>query len=525
MDIKRKKYLFFLIAVLAIAVFFRFWDLSSLPPGIYPDEAINANEAVTEGREIFYPENNGREGLFINLISLSFSLFGISVWSLKFISALIGVLTVFGVYLLTKEVFKFQNKEAIALLASFFMAVGFWHVNFSRIGFRAIMVPFCLTFLFYFLFRGIRNKKTINFVLAGFFFGLGFHTYIAYRVSVILILAVLIAWWLNYRKQNLQKRFFRLASCFLLFTFITALPVGIYFLKNPQDFSSRATGVSIFAAENIFGAGAKGLFAHLAMFNVWGDGNWRHNISDKPILFWPVGVLFLVGLTISIREIIRKILKKKSPIFHASCFLILWWLCMLLPGILTIEGIPHSLRVIGAVPPTFILASLGGYFLYFKIKNTFLSKPKSLTKIALIFFLFVLAGSFIFAQYFRYFWIWGKNPEVRGAFSADYVKLGEHLNSLPNSAKIYLIVNQGGVLVNGIPMPSQTVEFTERTKYKEPRAVYLTKENMSSIELNEEGETLIFLMAPEEEIFQKLINQFPNGKIKKVKDIRFFQII
>ena len=57
-----------LLIILLIAVFFRVWQLSSIPPGLYPDEAINGNEAITNPGKLFYPENNGREGLFINVI-------------------------------------------------------------------------------------------------------------------------------------------------------------------------------------------------------------------------------------------------------------------------------------------------------------------------------------------------------------------------------------------------------------------------------------------------------------------------
>ena len=117
-----------LAGIIVLAGFLRLWHLSEIPPGLYPDEAINANDALLSPGKIFYPENNGREGLFINLIALSFSVFGISIWSLKFVSAAIGILTIFGLYLLTKELFT----KNIALFSSLFLATSFWHINFSR---------------------------------------------------------------------------------------------------------------------------------------------------------------------------------------------------------------------------------------------------------------------------------------------------------------------------------------------------------------------------------------------------------
>jgi len=124
------KYIFILIAIILLAAFFRIYKLDTIPPGLYPDEALNGNEAISSPGKIFYPENNGREGLYFSLLSMSFLAFGKSVFSLRLVSAIIGILTVPGLFLLTREIFLeiFKNRgkaERIALLASFFIAVSF----------------------------------------------------------------------------------------------------------------------------------------------------------------------------------------------------------------------------------------------------------------------------------------------------------------------------------------------------------------------------------------------------------------
>ena len=74
-----KKSILFLIIILLIAFFFRFYKLSLIPPGLYPDVAINGNEAFfslkNKDFKVFYPENYGREGLMMWLIALSFKIF------------------------------------------------------------------------------------------------------------------------------------------------------------------------------------------------------------------------------------------------------------------------------------------------------------------------------------------------------------------------------------------------------------------------------------------------------------------
>ncbi len=491
--LRKNKVLLFLLIILVIASFFRLWQLSSVPPGLYPDEAINGNEAISNWGKLFYPENNGREGLFINLIALSFSIFGVSIFSLKIVPAIIGILTVLGLYLLTKELFSQyyeNNSRSIALLASFFLATSFWHTNFSRIGFRAILLPFILVFSFYFLFRGFRTKKIRDFIFSGLIFGLGFYTYISFRMAVLIFPFILIPCWFIYKKppvytqEGLQKKFILHTSYFILLIFIVALPIGIYFLQNPYDFIGRAAPISVFAAENPIKEFTKSLISHLGMFNFRGDSNWRHNFSGSPALFWPVGILFLIGFVFSVKELCKSIKSRSLSLGTCHLSLISWFFIMLLPGILTYEGIPHALRTIGVIPVVYIFAGFG----FFKIYQWFNKNTKRKRLLFSAIFLFLLMTGVV--EFDKYFNKWGKNPEVKNAFSADYVEIGNYLNSLPADTQKYVIVNQSGVPVpwpNGIPVPAQTIMFIESTKYGHPRSIYLLPEDLNKIKIKEEA--------------------------------------
>ncbi len=534
MSKNNKKFLVFLITILGISAFFRLWQLDLIPPGLYPDVAINGNEALetlkTGNFRVFYPENNGREGLFIWLIALSFSIFGVSIWSIKIVAAIIGILTVFGLYLLTKELFSLNNQIVkqsnsqivIALLSSFFLATSFWHTNFSRIGFRAILLPFILVFAFYFLFSGFRGKKFFNFILAGLFFGLGFYTYISYRFIVVLLPLILLCWFFIYLKENQIKKFLLFTGYCLLVIVLIALPLGIYFLQNPQDFIGRAAPISIFVAENPTKEFGKSLILHLGMFNFYGDPNWRHNFAGSPMLFWPIGILFLIGLFYSFYNLSKV---AKIPALHSSgilenfVFLIFWCLIMLLPGILTYEGIPHALRTIGLIPVVYIFVGLGAWNIYQWLNQNI--KHKKL----------LLVGAFLFllmtgiTEFDKYFNKWGKSIEVENTFSSDYVEMGNYLNSLPEGIQKYVIVNQPGVPVpwpDGIPMPAQTIMFVESTKFGGPRSIYLLPKDLNEIKI--EKETVIIPMGYDENLFNELERRFPQGKIKKINGISVYEI-
>jgi len=365
------------------------------------------------------------------------------------------------------------------LLSSFFLATSFWHVNFSRIGFRGILVPFVLVFAFYFLFRAFQTKRVSDFIFSGIFLGAGFYTYISFRFIILLLPIVLLFWWLIYNKQNLQKKFYKFTIYILTFTILTALPLGIYFLQNPQDFVGRATPISIFATENPVKEFGKSLVLHLGMFNFSGDFNWRHNFAGSPMLFWPIGILFLVGFFLSIREI-----AKKKRLAIGYWLLVSWFFVMLLPGILTYEGIPHALRSIGVIPVVYILAGLGGWEVYQWLNKNV--KNKKLLLFAALLFLFTVG----FLQFDKYFIKWASHPEVEGAFAKDYVEIGNYLNSLPPETPKYVIVKVPGVPVpypDGIPMPAQTVMFVENTKYGYPQSTYLLPEDLNKIKIEEEA--------------------------------------
>ena len=189
-----KKETIALFLIFIIAIFFRFWNITNTPPGLYPDEAMNGNNALeanaTSEYKIFYPENNGREGFFINIQAISLSIFGNYPWALRIVSALFGIFTVLGIFFLIKAIF--PKKSIIALTATFMLAASFWHINFSRISFRAIMVPFCLVWSFYFIILAWQKRKVWPALISGIFFGLGFHTYIAFRFAPFLALVLII---------------------------------------------------------------------------------------------------------------------------------------------------------------------------------------------------------------------------------------------------------------------------------------------------------------------------------------------
>lgn len=566
----KQKAFWLLLAILALAAFFRFYDLTAVPPGLYPDVAINGNDALQalktgdpvkfltsfgttgQGFKWFYPENNGREGLFINLIALSFWLFGVSVWAIKIVPAFFGLLTVLGIYFLTKQLFSYLNArhaETVALLASFFISVSFWHVNFSRLGFRAIMVPFFLVWSFYFLFKGLALAKIHSswtfacFPLAGLFFGLGFHTYIAFRVAPLILLIPiifsLIGYWpklkhfwqskisfWHFVKESYFHDIWWLWDIFFLAIILAALPMAVYFFQHPGDFMGRTGQVSIFVSDNPVKTLLTGAAQSLGMFNVRGDCNWRHNYACQPELFWPIGVLFLIGFILSLIKIFRPSSYKANhtAALEVHWTLLIWFGVMLLPEIMTNEGLPHSLRSIGAIPPVFIWTGLGGWWLAQKIGSALIHKNSRAEKIGLTVIFIVFLAMFALAEFTRYFIDWGQRTEVQNSFTQRFVDEANYLKSLPANIQKFVLINESGVAVpypNGLPMPAQTIIFLNQQTLN---ITYLVEDKNSSAGINPNGPIIILPIKPDEQIFKNLIKIFPKGYLEKINGFTVFKI-
>ncbi len=438
-----------LIAILVLAAVSRFVALGHIPPGIYPDEAINGNEgleaAQTGDFKLFYPANNGREGLWINLTGLAVRYLGASQFGLRFWSAVFGTLAVFLIYLLASEIFSTRA----GLFAAFLLATSFWHLNFSRMDFRAILVPTFSLAAIYFLLRAWRSLSLVWAISGGLIYGLGFHTYIAYRFTPLVVLALCAGEFYRRRKAGeVSRRWTWITAAWLSATFVAALPLGVYFLENPDDFFGRAQQVSIFDQPDPARTFVVSLLKTAAMFNIQGDHNPRHNLPDSPELAPVNGLLFLCGIALAVFGRARS---------WMSCVVLPVWLgAMILPGALTWQGVPHALRTIGAIPPVFLLAALGADAVF-----ELLATRKAWQWA----FLIVVAATGLF-EYYRYFGVWANQPSTREAFTHNLVSIGDYLNALPDNTPRFVVATAD-------PMPSQTVIFVTQGH---PAATYLSPE-------------------------------------------------
>ncbi len=197
-------------------------------------------------------------------------------------------------------------------------------------------------------------------------------------------------------------------------------------------------------------------------------------------------------------------------------FLILGFFIMLLPSILTYEGVPHALRTIGSIPFVFIFSGIGLDFIYKKLK---IINLKYLNLMLIIFLIFIMV-----VEYNKYFIKWAKRDEVANAFSQNLVNIGYYLNTENLNLKYYIITNMNGVLVDNLPMPVQTIKFIT---YRNSRnIIYLRPENFDNLLSKNQlmvGDQVIPLIE-DSNIFKKLKSKYPQGNLIKKDKFSVFII-
>jgi 4-amino-4-deoxy-L-arabinose transferase-like glycosyltransferase len=502
-----------LVSILVLATFFRFYHFTITPPGLYADEAMNGNNAAEVAQtghfRVFYSDNNGREGLYVNLLAVVMRFLPIrEPWVVRVPAAIAGILTVYGLYFLASELFEYD----VGLLAAFLLATSFWHVDFSRIAYRAILAPLFLTWSIYFLVKALHEDnaksrapgdgvataqgqyfRSPSFfaAVAGVIYGLGFYSYISYRITPLIFLI-----FIPFFRRNAS--FAKRVTTFVLCAFITAAPLGYYFVKHPEQFFGRMSQLSVSTSPHPLRQFAGNLGKTLLMFNVHGDDNWGHNIRGTPELPWPVGILFLVGIIMAIRALVTRSGEDDGSgagslrSRFGLCLVFLWFLLTSIPAAGSIEGIPTTLRSLLMLPPALVLAAVAGVWIYRKVHEHAARGAPLLAAV----FVVAITG----LTYYRYFVVWPQNPGVHLAFLEKYVEIGREINALPATTPKYVIVTAGGPLVRGIPAFSQTTMFITDSFSKQRQAErnirYLLRDQIDSIPPGTPKDTISYVQYP-----------------------------
>lgn len=176
-----------LALAIILGIFFRFSNLVNNPPGLAMDEAsfgINAVSMAADGKDewgvawplTFRAFADFKLPAMGYLLAVTFKILGVGVWQLRLVSALAGILTVIGVYLLVNE---FLKNKKIAWITAMVALWSPWLVFFSRGAFESNLG---LMFFVWGILLLLKGKVNLSFLLGGIIaLVLANYSYITYK--------------------------------------------------------------------------------------------------------------------------------------------------------------------------------------------------------------------------------------------------------------------------------------------------------------------------------------------------------
>lgn len=348
-----------LALIMGLALALRLYNFTLLPFGIWFDEA----EAGLAARHILQnPEYHpvffqliNVTGHFLALYALALNWLGDNIYSLRLMSVLFGVGSVFVAYLFGREL----RGPRFGLALAFLVAVARWHINFSRIAMTGIDTPFFEFLTLFFLTRLFRRQRLRDALWAGLTIAVGLVFYTAFRLFVValLILAIIamVRWpksILDAMRQGGWQRYLNAAILAVLACWLVIMPVVKFAIDHPGAFMYRTQQISIFTKRDqpdLVQAVWESTQKHLLMFNFEGDKNGRHNLPGAPMLDPITGVLFVLGLALALA-------RTRHP---ANLFFLILFPVALLGGIFSVDfEAPQSLRSIAVIPAVIYFAGL-----------------------------------------------------------------------------------------------------------------------------------------------------------------------
>lgn len=349
-----------LLVVIGVVLFFRFYRLDTLPNEAVSDQTeklLDVYDVLNGELRVFFPRNTGREPFQFYWTALIIKLFdtGVTFFSLKLGTVLIGLLTLYYIYRLGQE----TGNRWVALAALLFCGFSYWAQTQSRVGLRFALYPGFYAPLLYYLIRGLRNYSRNDFIWAGIWLGIGLNGYTAYRIVPFIVVAAFAIYILH--NHSPRSRDFALWGLVILALVALAvfMPLFRYSLDDWNSFATRSWSRLGTGERDLPGSPLAifllNLWKALTMF-FWDDGEvWVHAVPHRPALDVISAALFFLGLVL----LALRYLQKRG---WMDLFMLVSIPMLLLPSILSLafpNENPNLNRTAAAYIPAFLIMAFG----------------------------------------------------------------------------------------------------------------------------------------------------------------------
>ena len=399
----RKIRILLIFLILITSIFLRFYHLDQLPPGLNADEAslgYDAYSILLTGKDqygktfpIFLRSFGAYQSpLYAYLTTVPVFLLGLSIFSVRFLSALFGVLIIIMTFVI---IYKHGKGARFwqALTASFVISFVPWSIFFSRTAVEANLGLFLVILATYFLLRSLQRLNF--FIIAGVILGISTYAYQAQRLgSIIFLLGFLVI----FIRKLLKKK--KIVLIGLILFFVIQIPQFLlintqagtrrldqvnyfnkdYFDQNGGNLRSIPFGYPIY----IFNQFSSHYLAYFSFKNLFFDPDPQEvrSIPDLSVFYNWMLIPFLFGLKVFWE-------KRKEPL---TKIIILLMVTSIIPAALTREPF-YTLRVLPLFWVLSIIISFGGFEVLYRVRFIFL-------RFFLLLAVLVLSFGILYRSYF-----------------------------------------------------------------------------------------------------------------------------
>jgi 4-amino-4-deoxy-L-arabinose transferase-like glycosyltransferase len=340
--------------LIVCAIIGRFWDLNAIGMGLFRDEARHGAlaEQILQGKYIVYSAWANLPAGYFYLSALPIALFGPSPFSIRFVAALAGVLTVPIVAWVVRPLWGRQ----VALIAAALVTMSLWHMSISRMGFPISLGPLVTLVAIGAVDRSMRLNQRLWpalgwAVLCGVMMGCMTLIYHSARLMpiVIGIFGIAFAW----QRRLPWRTLVWVVGAILCATIVVAFPIVRYAIDESNGYWRRIEATSLTFWAKLNGqwwgvAHLHNLIAYAGMWFVQGDSNPRQYSYGLPQLDILTGSGFLLGVWLWWHQ-------RRDWLTLAVGA---WFGVTLLPGIFSVDA-PHAWRSAENIIPTVIMAAWG----------------------------------------------------------------------------------------------------------------------------------------------------------------------
>ncbi len=402
--------------ILLIAAGLRFWDLSTLPPGLNANEIINVRiaESVKVGRiEVFYNltplgAEGGREGLYNIAVAAVSTITGGGLIGYRIFSVFAGLISLSLVYAAGMRLYgPLAGVAAMALLA-----VSMFPVLLSREVTSETLLPLLTSAALLLLVKALpvyhrnvqREPSTLIYAGLGVMLGLGF--YIHPGNFLITLFSMLFIAYMVLSPEMLSRRTISYISFAILLLIILSMPYLLSSIRLPGlEGAGRVFGDYTIAELSPLQAlwdGIKGLF-------FIGDMNPVYNLPGRPMFDLVSGVFILLGLITALRSA-----RRPRYLLPLIAFFILSPIAFL-----NLQS-PNFLRYASLLPIQALLFGLGIAALY----RGLYGRSRQIVWLGLV-SLFIFNIGWTVRDLFT---LWPQQSEVQTAYDARIMRLAHHID-------------------------------------------------------------------------------------------------